>query len=198
MILDYEDDEVLIDHLVAGKLANNVYFVTDKVESVSLMIDAATDGARLVDTCKQRNVTQILQTHNHWDHIGAIADVRAAGYPVSISAADSHAVDGFDSTLADGDVIELGRLRIDVLLTPGHTPGSTCFAVQGRPVLFTGDTLFPGGPGATHFPGGDFEMMVASLQRLFEFSDETSVLPGHGNSTTIGTERPSLASWIAR
>jgi glyoxylase-like metal-dependent hydrolase (beta-lactamase superfamily II) len=85
------------------------------------------------------------------------------------------------------------------LLTPGHTPGSMCFLIEGSPVLFSGDTLFPGGPGATSFEGGDFPTIIRSIeQRLFTLPPDTLVLPGHGDTTTIGTERPHLQEWIDR
>jgi glyoxylase-like metal-dependent hydrolase (beta-lactamase superfamily II) len=96
-------------------------------------------------------------------------------------------------------VITVGRTRLQSILTPGHTEGSICFKVEGSPVLFSGDTLFPGGPGNTSFPGGDFPTIITSLEeRLFVLPDDTLVLPGHGLDTTIGTERPHLQEWIDR
>ena len=93
----------------------------------------------------------------------------------------------------------VGRTRLQSILTPGHTEGSICFKVEGSPVLFSGDTLFPGGPGNTTFPGGDFPTIIRSIEeRLFVLPDDTIVLPGHGLDTTIGTERPHLQEWIDR
>ena len=84
-------------------------------------------------------------------------------------------------------------------MTPGHTPGSMCFRIQDRPILFSGDTLFPGGPGATQFEGGDFAAIIQSIdRRLFTLDADTLVLPGHGNETSIGAERPHLDEWVAR
>jgi glyoxylase-like metal-dependent hydrolase (beta-lactamase superfamily II) len=101
--------------------------------------------------------------------------------------------------LEDDSVIEVGRLRLHTIATPGHTPGSICFRLEGSPVLFSGDTLFPGGPGATKFPGGDFEAIIRSIDdRLFTLPADTLVLPGHGDDTTIGTERPHLQEWVDR
>ncbi|MGH9082465.1 MAG: MBL fold metallo-hydrolase, partial [Acidimicrobiales bacterium] len=90
--------------------------------------------------------------------------------------------------------------RVHTIATPGHTPGSMCFAVKGTPLLLSGDTLFPGGPGNTSFPGGDFATIIRSIERrlLARFGDDTVVLPGHGASTTIGTEAPHLAEWVDR
>ena len=106
----------------------------------------------------------------------------------------------YDQLLEDDSVIEVGRLRIETIATPGHTPGSMCFCVRDTPLLFAGDTLFPGGPGATNPPGGDFGAIIQSIEeRLFgRFGPETLVLPGHGADTTIGVERPHLQEWVDR
>ncbi len=97
-------------------------------------------------------------------------------------------------------MIEVGRLRLRTIHTPGHTPGSMCFLVEGSRVVFSGDTLFPGGPGATKFPGGDFPTIIRSIEeRLFsKLPAATIVLPGHGDQTTIGDEAPHLQEWIDR
>ena len=94
----------------------------------------------------------------------------------------------------------VGNIKVEVLHTPGHTPGSMCFRLDAAPVLFSGDTLFPGGAGATKFPGGDFPTIIESIEdRLFRpLSSDTIVLPGHGDRTTIGTESPHLQEWIDR
>lgn len=106
----------------------------------------------------------------------------------------------YDYILEDESVIEIGRLRIHTHHTPGHTPGSMSFSVEGAPLLFSGDTLFPGGPGATQFEGGDFPTIMQSIEdRMFRrFDPDTIVLPGHGLDTTIGAEAPSLDEWAAR
>jgi glyoxylase-like metal-dependent hydrolase (beta-lactamase superfamily II) len=176
-----------------------VYFVTCKATGNSMMIDAASSPDLLIEMCKRLNVKQIVETHGHWDHIGAVPDMRAAGFPVAIGVGDNSALEASDAVFSGGEDLVVGELRIRTISTPGHTPGSICYAVDHAPLLFTGDTLFPGGPGATHFPGGDFRAIIDSLRALFEqFPDETMVLPGHGNTTTIGTERPSLPEWQAR
>jgi glyoxylase-like metal-dependent hydrolase (beta-lactamase superfamily II) len=96
--------------------------------------------------------------------------------------------------------LTVGRLRINTIATPGHTPGSMCFAVEGTPLLFSGDTLFPGGPGNTKFENADFTTIIGSIEdRLFSrFGADTQVLPGHGDGTTIGKESPHLQEWIDR
>jgi len=106
----------------------------------------------------------------------------------------------YDYLLEDETVIEIGRLRIRTPHTPGHTPGSMSFSVDGAPLLFSGDTLFPGGPGATQYEGGDFDTIMQSLEeRMFRvFDGDTLVLPGHGLDTTLATEAPHLDEWYAR
>ncbi len=104
-----------------------------------------------------------------------------------------------DFTVDDDAVIEVGRLRLRALATPGHTPGSMCFLVEGSPVLFAGDTLFPGGPGKTATATGHFPTIIRSIEeRLFRLAPDTVVMPGHGEDTTIGAEQPHLEEWVAR
>src|SRR6185503_5978020 len=105
---------------------------------------------------------------------------RDAGYEVGVTSADAKMLPSYDFVLDDDAVIEVGRLRLHTIFTPGHTPGSMCFLVEGSPVLFSGDTLFPGGPGNTSYPGGDFEQIIRSIdERLFAPLDAgTLVLPG--------------------
>ncbi len=106
----------------------------------------------------------------------------------------------YDLLLEDDDLLEVGRLRLRTIHTPGHTPGSMCFLIEGSPVLLSGDTLFPGGPGNTATDLGDFPTILSSIEeRLFKpFAAETIVMPGHGLDTTIGAERPHLDEWAAR
>ena len=144
---------------------------------------------------------RILETHGHADHIQAVPAMREAGYEVAVTALDAPrlAEVGYDVFLDDAETIEVGRLRLDAIHTPGHTEGSICFRVAGSPILFSGDTLFPGGPGNTSFDGGDFDAIIRSIdERLFTLPADTIVLPGHGDDTTIGTERPHLDEWVAR
>jgi glyoxylase-like metal-dependent hydrolase (beta-lactamase superfamily II) len=150
--------------------------------------------------CQRLGVRTVLETHGHWDHIQAVPAVRDAGYQVGITSEDSAMLDSYDYILQDDSVIDVGRLRLRTIHTPGHTPGSMCFKLEHAPVLFSGDTLFPGGPGATGFPGGDFPTIIGSIEdRLFAPLDgDVVVLPGHGDPTTIGTERPHLQEWIDR
>jgi glyoxylase-like metal-dependent hydrolase (beta-lactamase superfamily II) len=197
--LIYEDALAAVHAVVVGDFENNVYVVRCKETGEGLLIDAANEHERLLDLCKALDVQRVVETHGHWDHIQAVPAVREAGYRVGVAAADAAMLPSYDDILEDESVLEVGRLRLDAIATPGHTPGSICFQVQGTPLLFTGDTLFPGGPGNTTFEGGDFDTIMQSLrQRLFVYGDDTIVLPGHGNWTMLGNERPHLDEWEER
>ena len=185
--------------VVVGPMDNNVFVVRCTETGDGVLIDAANEHERLLDLCSVLGVRRVIETHGHWDHIQAVPAVREAGYDVAVTAADSAMLDGWDSILEDDSVIEVGNLRLRTVATPGHTPGSMCFALEGSPLLFSGDTLFPGGPGNATFEGGDFATIIDSLdQRLFSYPADTIVLPGHGNWTTIGAERPHLQEWVDR
>jgi glyoxylase-like metal-dependent hydrolase (beta-lactamase superfamily II) len=199
-MMHYEDSQAEIHKVVVGPMDNNVYVLRCKQTGEAVLLDAANEHDKLLELCRRLNVRQVLETHGHWDHIQAVPAVRDAGYEVGVTAADSSMLPSYDFVLADGEVITVGRLRLHTIATPGHTPGSMCFRLEGSPVLFSGDTLFPGGPGATQFPGGNFPTIIRSIEDrlLSTLTPETLVLPGHGADTTIGTESPHLQEWIDR
>jgi glyoxylase-like metal-dependent hydrolase (beta-lactamase superfamily II) len=185
--------------VVVGPMENNVFVIRCTETGAGVLIDAANEHERLLELCRALEVRLVIETHGHWDHIQAVPAVRDAGYEVAVTAADSDMLPSYDSILEDDEVIEVGRLRLRTIATPGHTRGSMCFALEGSPLMFSGDTLFPGGPGNTSFEGGDFAAIIDSLdQRLFTYPTGTIVLPGHGNWTTIGNERPHLPEWVDR
>jgi glyoxylase-like metal-dependent hydrolase (beta-lactamase superfamily II) len=196
----FEDATAEIHKLVVGPMDNNVFVLRCKATGEAVMIDAANEHDKLLELCSSLNVRRVLETHGHWDHIQAVPAVREAGYEVGVTADDAGMLPSYDFVIEDDEVIEVGRLRLRTIHTPGHTPGSICFRVEGSPVLFSGDTLFPGGPGATRFPGGDFPTIIRSIDRkLFaSLPPETIVMPGHGDDTTIGQEQPHLQEWIDR
>ena len=197
--LHFKDSELEIHKVVVGPMDNNVFVLRCRQSGEGLLIDAANEHELLLDLCKNLNVQQVIETHGHWDHILAVPQVRDAGYSVHITQADAHMLDSYDEILEDDCVISVGRIKLETVLTPGHTPGSMCFKVSDKPILFSGDTLFPGGPGATQFEGGNFEKIIESIdRRLFILDKETVVLPGHGENTTIGDERPHLDEWVDR
>lgn len=197
--LAYQDDRVEVHSMVVGPLATNVYVLRCRRTGEAVLVDAADRPDLLLEQSEALGVRSVLQTHGHHDHIAAVPAMRAAGYPVAVGAGDADMLPGWDEILDDGEVIEVGELQVRTLATPGHTPGSVCFDVQGVPLLLSGDTLFPGGPGAT---GGDptrFASIIEHIEtKLFSLAPDTVVLPGHGPATTIGSERPNLAAWVAR
>lgn len=200
-MLRYEDDRVEVHSVVVGPMQTNVYVPRCKATGAAVLIDAAADAAQLIELSRALGVERVLETHGHSDHIAAVPGMRAAGYRVGIAPPDATQLDGHDFDLVDGEVLEVGELRLRTMFTPGHTPGSTSFLLDGDPpLLFGGDTLFPGGPGATPpAKGGHFPTIIRSLtERLFALDDATVVLPGHGRETTIGTERPHLHEWVER
>jgi len=190
---------VEIHKVVVGPVDNNVFVLRCTETGDAVLLDAANEHERLLELCRHLGVRRVLETHGHWDHIQAVPELRDAGYSVGVTAADAGMLPSYDEILDDESVIDVGRLRLHTIATPGHTPGSMCFLLEGHPVLFSGDTLFPGGPGNTSFEGGDFPTIVTSIdRRLFTLPAETIVLPGHGDQTTIGAERPQLQEWIDR
>ena len=191
---------VEIHEVVVGPVDNNVFVLRCTETGDAVLLDAANEHERLLDLCRHLGVRRVLETHGHWDHIQAVPAMRDAGYEVAVTAEDAGMLPSYDDILADDDVLEVGRLRLRTIHTPGHTPGSMCFRLEGHPILFSGDTLFPGGPGATKFEGGHFPTIIRSIEdRLFAtLEPDVIVLPGHGDRTTIGTECPHLQEWIDR
>jgi glyoxylase-like metal-dependent hydrolase (beta-lactamase superfamily II) len=201
MTLHWSATGVEVHKVVVGPYDNNVFVVRCTETGEATLIDAANEHEQLLELAKRLGVRRVLETHGHWDHIGAVAEMREAGYEVAVTAADAPRLKdcGYDVFLDDKEVIEVGRLRLHAIHTPGHTEGSICFRLDGYPLLFSGDTLFPGGPGGTKFEGGDFPTIIESIdRRLFTLPVDTVVMPGHGNDTAIGTERPSLQTWVDR
>jgi glyoxylase-like metal-dependent hydrolase (beta-lactamase superfamily II) len=195
----YETSDVRIDKLVVGPFENNVFVVRSKGTGEAVIIDAANEHELLLEVARATGVRRVLTTHGHWDHVQAVTQMRDAGIDVGIAPDDAAMLPSYDFVLPDEDVIEVGDRRLRTIHTPGHTPGSTCFLLDGHPVLFSGDTLFPGGPGNTSFEGGDFDTIIRSIdRRLFTLPAGTLVLPGHGLDTTVGAERPHLQEWVDR
>jgi len=194
----FDDDRVRIGRLVVGPLDNNVYLVADPHDA-AVIIDAADEAERILHAVSGLTVTAVLTTHGHADHLQAVPSVtERLGVPVRMHADDQPLAGLTDALpIGDGEVIDIGDLQLEAIHTPGHTPGSTCFRLGSH--LFSGDTLFPGGPGATRSSGSNFDQIMESLEtRLFTLPDATQVYPGHGAFTTIGEERPAIPEWRAR
>ena len=200
MDLVWSDAAAEVHRFVVGPLANNVYVVRCRRSGVATLIDAANEHERLLRVASGLGVTSVLETHGHWDHIGAVDEVRLAGIDVWVREEDATLLPSYDHLLDDDTVHRVGDLRLRVIHTPGHTPGSVSFYLEGTPLLFTGDTLFPGGPGNTTFEGGDFATIIHSIEQriLRVYGDTTVIWPGHGAPSTLGVERPHLDEWVER
>jgi glyoxylase-like metal-dependent hydrolase (beta-lactamase superfamily II) len=198
--LVWSDAAAEVHRFVVGPIENNVYVVRCRRTGEATLIDAANEHDRLLRVAQRLGVTSVLETHGHWDHIGAVEQVRAAGIDVWVRDEDSAMLPSYDHLLEDDAVHVVGHLRLRIVHTPGHTPGSVSFALENTPLLFTGDTLFPGGPGNATFEGGDFGTIIASIEdRIFRvFDANTTFWPGHGAPSTVGAEQPHLDEWVER
>jgi glyoxylase-like metal-dependent hydrolase (beta-lactamase superfamily II) len=193
------DGPYQVVHFAVGPYDNNIYLLSDPKSRESVLIDAANNAARILKEAEGLRVTDILTTHGHGDHVQALAEVQARWHArARFHAGDAQMMPvGSDRLLQDGDRIMFGAFALNTLHTPGHTPGSVCFLIDD--LCFSGDTLFPGGPGATRNRNASFPQIIESIRtKLFTLPNETQVLPGHGASTTIARERPHLEEWIAR
>lgn len=196
--------------LVMGIIDNNVFIVSDG--KGTFVVDPTTNAEAIIESLDGSSLDGIVLTHFHWDHTGAAAELaKLTGAPVYASAIDAEQIEepqeGFasrtappckvDYTLNNGDIVKIGEMEWKTISTPGHTPGSIClFCIpqfgnhkDGLPVLISGDTLFAGTTGRTDFPGGSDEDMSLSMKKLAALPDDTVVLPGHNEPTTIGAER---------
>jgi glyoxylase-like metal-dependent hydrolase (beta-lactamase superfamily II) len=198
---------MIIKTLIVGPLEENTYIVGDEDTRDAIIIDPGDEPERIMDAIREDalKVDAIICTHAHFDHIGAIGDVKkGTGTRVLIHGDDldifrrarEHAMFwGFeiddlpepDGLLRDGDLIRVGGLEFRVIHTPGHSPGS--ISIYGEGVVFTGDTIFRDSVGRTDLPGGSLDMLKESFRRLLQLPEDTRVLSGHGPETTIGRER---------
>jgi hydroxyacylglutathione hydrolase len=198
---------MIIKKLVVGPLEENSYIVADEVSKEAVVIDPGDEPDRIMELIDSNgfNVLAVICTHGHFDHVGAIGDIKkATGARVVMHKDDSetygmandqaafwgYSVDDLpepDGFLNDGDEIKAGGMVFRVMHSPGHSPGGIC--LYGEGVLFSGDTMFQGSVGRTDFPGGSIEKLKESFKRLIELPDDTRVFSGHGPETTIGREK---------
>ncbi|HEV3363915.1 MAG TPA: MBL fold metallo-hydrolase [Acidimicrobiia bacterium] len=192
------------------EVENNIWLVGDDEEV--LVIDAAHDAGPIAEGVGGRRVVAIVCTHGHNDHINAALDLQGAVAsngrdrpPIALHDDDRMLWDQVyadrspDMPLKDGQIVEVGGATLQAIHTPGHSPGGICLHLASEGVLFSGDTLFHGGPGATGRSFSDFPTIIDSIRtKLLVLAPETVVHTGHGASTTIGDEAPHLDEWIAR
>jgi len=198
MTIVAEDDAIQIERLELGPFGTNAYIVTCRKMRDSALIDAPAEANIIIDKLKNTNPKYILLTHNHMDHIGALAQLRA-GLKVPLAA---HALDAGNLTsppeilLSDDNVVSLGNLKFEVLHTPGHTQGSLCFRA-GR-YLISGDTIFPGGPGKTRSPAAFKQIIESITGKILVLPDDTQIYPGHGDSTVLKKEKDEFTIFSSR
>lgn len=210
-LYDGRDLKHISIHKVAvdPKMSNNCYLLRCRHSGEQILIDAAAEPERLVPWVGGAGLTAVVTTHQHWDHHRALADVVAATGAATIAGApDAAAITEqtgvpVTRTVGQGDRIQLGESELEVIAVRGHTPGSICLLYEdpaGHPHLFTGDSLFPGGVGNTFGDEAAFEQLINDVEeRIFQrLPDDTWFYPGHGDDSTIGRERPSLAEWRER
>jgi glyoxylase-like metal-dependent hydrolase (beta-lactamase superfamily II) len=201
-----ELDAVTIAKVAVGGMNNNAYLIRDRATGDALVIDAAAEPARLAELASLGGspATQILTTHRHHDHVGALAAlVEQTGAATLAGTQDAAALPvPVTRPLAHGDVIAVGDSKLEAIALRGHTPGSIAVLYRdpaGPAHLFTGDSLFPGGVGRTMSPADFTSLIDDAAERVFDvLPDDTWVYPGHGHDTTLGAERPHLEEWRAR
>jgi hydroxyacylglutathione hydrolase len=197
-MLFHKDTNLVIKKLTLGLFDTNAYILICRATKESLIIDAPADTGAIMEELSGTSPQYILLTHDHIDHIGALETLRTQ-LKIPLAAHESSAMQlqkAPELLLLDGDIANLGYLKIEVLFTPGHTPGSLCFKTGN--FLFAGDTLFPGGPGHTDTPE-DFRLIIESITgKIYHLPDETVILPGHGESTTVKLSKKEYAVFSSK
>lgn len=198
MAVVVKDSNIQITRLELGPWSTNAYVLVCRETGSSILVDAPADANTIIGSLQHTSPKYILLTHTHMDHTGALPELQSMlKIPLGVHPADSPALRSPPEILLnDGDAVSFGKIKLEVMHTPGHTPGSLCFKV-GK-YLISGDTIFPGGPGKTG-SSGDFKQIVASIsERILVLPDDTQIYPGHGEPTTLKKERDEFAIFTAR
>jgi glyoxylase-like metal-dependent hydrolase (beta-lactamase superfamily II) len=192
------EKDIRIEKLTLGPYETNTYIVACQKTRHSLVIDAPARASEIIAVLEDTQPKYILLTHDHYDHTGVIVSLRSR---LKVPLA-THELDSFqlktppEILLKDGDSLKLGNLKIEVMHTPGHTPGGLSFKI-GK-YLFVGDTIFPGGPGHTETPE-DFKQIITSItQKIFRLPDDTVLLPGHGDGTTVKKAKEEYTAFASK
>ncbi|KND38499.1 MBL fold metallo-hydrolase [Streptomyces acidiscabies] len=200
----HELKDLMITKIAVGPMNNNAYLLRCRATDEQLLIDAANDAHTLLGTIGDDGIASVVTTHQHGDHWQALTEVVAAtGARTYAGRADAEGIPvPTDVPVDDGDVIRVGRVELTARHLVGHTPGSIALVYDdphGHPHVFTGDCLFPGGPGRTTNPADFTSLMDGLEEKVFNvLPDETWLYPGHGNDSTLGAERPHIPEWRAR
>ncbi len=195
--------------IVGGQMMQNAYFITEEETNATIVVDPGAEPERLINTIEKNNLDlkYIVLTHGHFDHIGACEDLKNKyNIPIVIAEGEELLIEEpknnlstmigesisikADIVLKDGDIFKFGdSLEFKVITTPGHTPGGMCLYFEKEEVLISGDTLFKASVGRTDFPYGDSKVLLQSLEKLKALPDTTVVYCGHGDKTSIGSEK---------
>jgi len=198
MVVVAKDEDLQLERLELGPWGTNAYIVVCTRTGDSLLVDAPAEAETIMDRLKGTNPRYILLTHNHMDHLGALSELRSRlQVPLAVHALDAGRLPSPpERLLEDGDIVSLGNLKLEVMHTPGHTPGSLCFKIGLY--LISGDTIFPGGPGKTATPA-DFRQIIESItQKILVLPDDTQVYPGHGEATVLKKEKDEFVVFSSR
>ncbi len=201
---------MILEGFPVGPIQANCYIVGDEDSRKGVVIDPGDEVEKILSHIHEHDldVTLILNTHGHFDHVGGNKKLKeATGAKIAIHPDDAHYLDKLsesaavwgmtaenspppDLLLSDGQILEVGGLKFKVLHTPGHSPGSVSFVMEDAQIVFTGDLIFAGSIGRTDFPGGDYNTLIQSVrEKIFPLGDEFRVLSGHGPVTTVGHEK---------
>lgn len=194
----FYDKEVKIYKTSCGPFDNNAYLIVSPQTGEGIIIDAPMGPGELLEEAQGTQVKAILITHNHQDHLAGLKEmVDATGAPVKAHSEDAATLPVSPNGLVkDGDVITVGTIEMKVIHTPGHTPGSICYLVGQH--LFSGDTLFPGGPGRSRSPESLQQIIKSITEKLYLLPDDTFLLPGHGENSILGVSKEEYQIFAER
>lgn len=193
-----KDNSIQIERLELGPWGTNAYIIICLETRGSVLIDAPAEASTIIKRLKGTNPKYILLTHSHFDHIGALAELRSKlTVPLAAHAADSSRLPSPPEVLLDdGNTLSVGKIKLQVLHTPGHTPGSVCFRMSKY--LISGDTIFPGGPGKSGSPDNLKQIIKSITDKIMVLPDDTAIYPGHGEATTLNKEKQEFAVFSSR
>ncbi len=198
MVLVAEDNSIKIEKLETKPFGTNAYVIVCRQTGDSVLIDAPAEADAILEMLRGTNPRYILLTHNHIDHTGALSELHSRlKVPVAAHPRGARKLPSTpDILLNDGDIVSFGKVKIEVLHTPGHSLGSVCFRT-GK-YLLSGETIFPGGPGITGSPAELKQIIESITERIFVLPDETKIYPGHGDYTTLKKEKDEFAIFSSR